>query len=164
MTSSQQVSISDKTSNTHINRGRRAKHGRAVRGESGQRCDAPFEVIQGESNASYELLVSWPHKKDMGVLEGVHVESDDGEQMWWLAKRDQEMSKSEEMVFTATGALAHMDLPPVVRETPWVPKHTEHAVTQHTIQGNEREDEVPQLIDYDNWIQQAELQQCDKGT
>ncbi|KAK0442212.1 hypothetical protein EV421DRAFT_1736443 [Armillaria borealis] len=54
--------------------------------------------------------------RDMGVLGGVYIESDDGKQMWRLAKRDKDTGESEEMVFTATGMLAHMDLPPITRD------------------------------------------------
>ncbi|PBK92578.1 hypothetical protein ARMGADRAFT_930179 [Armillaria gallica] len=55
--------------------------------------------------------------KDIGGLDGVYVELDDGEQTWRLVKRDKETGKSEEMVFTATSALVHMDLLPITRET-----------------------------------------------
>ncbi|PBK63708.1 hypothetical protein ARMSODRAFT_1023898 [Armillaria solidipes] len=55
--------------------------------------------------------------RDMGVLGGAYIESDDGEQTWQLAKRDKDTGEGEEMVFTATGALAHMNLPPITRET-----------------------------------------------
>ncbi|KAK0218415.1 hypothetical protein EDD85DRAFT_961684 [Armillaria nabsnona] len=55
--------------------------------------------------------------RDMGGLDGVYVELDDGEQTWHLAKKDKETGESKEMVFMATGALVHMDLPPITRET-----------------------------------------------
>ncbi|PBK91035.1 hypothetical protein ARMGADRAFT_1082268 [Armillaria gallica] len=55
--------------------------------------------------------------RDMGGLDGVYIKLDDGEQTWHLAKRDKETGESEEMVFTATSTLAHMDLLPITRET-----------------------------------------------
>ncbi|KAK0235042.1 hypothetical protein EDD85DRAFT_791937 [Armillaria nabsnona] len=70
-----------------------------------------------EERAAKDMMRLSRLYRDMCVLEGVYVMLDNGEEMWQLAKRDKETGKSKELVFTATSALAHMDLPPITRET-----------------------------------------------
>ncbi|KAK0496654.1 hypothetical protein EDD18DRAFT_1105021 [Armillaria luteobubalina] len=67
--------------------------------------------------------------KDEKALQSMHITYEENAQVWRLAKGEQEM------VFTVTGAIATMDLPPVVKETLNLTRH---------VQRNEGQTEVPQ--------------------
>ncbi len=50
-------------------------------------------------------------------LEEMRIAFDDEAQVWRLARGPDEGKGIDEVVFTATGALTHINLPPVLKET-----------------------------------------------
>ncbi|PBK59902.1 hypothetical protein ARMSODRAFT_1027029 [Armillaria solidipes] len=57
-------------------------------------------------------------EQDSTGMEGIQIDLDEDAQCWRLVMQKGTGDKTEEMIFTATGAIGAMDLPPVLKETP----------------------------------------------
>ncbi|SJL13219.1 uncharacterized protein ARMOST_16658 [Armillaria ostoyae] len=57
-------------------------------------------------------------EQDSTGMEGIQIDLDGDVQCWRLMMQKGAGDETEEMIFTATGAIGAMDLPPVLKETP----------------------------------------------
>ncbi len=51
------------------------------------------------------------------VLDNAHITFDKDVQCWRLATQKEDCEDTDKTIFTATGALGVMDLPPILKET-----------------------------------------------
>ncbi|KAK0469128.1 uncharacterized protein EV420DRAFT_1633559 [Desarmillaria tabescens] len=55
--------------------------------------------------------------KDNEFIKSASIKRDDEAEVWRIIKQSEDKGTMEEMVFTITGAIYMMDLPPVAKET-----------------------------------------------
>ncbi|KAK0470185.1 uncharacterized protein EV420DRAFT_1634600 [Desarmillaria tabescens] len=85
--------------------------------ETKQACTGDMiEALINERTAKDKLHLSWV-MKEHNVIKSASIKRDEDAGMWRIIRKTAGEGAIEEVVFTMTGAIYAMDLPPVTKET-----------------------------------------------